>query len=211
MGSQQGNQLELFELTHQAAPRPQREALGRVWLQVRHDQLLLAAMAGVIGLTVIFASGVERGKQLARTERAIFARQQSAPQAASPATIERTERPGPQAAAAAPAPMTAPAAIATPGAKATTANPAPAQKRWEPAKTPKGKSRYAVQVVTFSQPRLAKKEMDRLQATGERAFLIIRDGGRTVVYVGPFPSKGNAVEKVSVLKTRYRDCFVKTL
>jgi cell division septation protein DedD len=183
--------------------------LGRVLLQLRHDQLVLAAMAGVIGLTIIFATGVERGKQLARSERAILTRQQAAPpapQAAPAAVVERVKRPATQVSAAAQAPMAAPTTKA-----ATAAGQVPAQKKPEPAKTPKGKSRYAVQVVTFSRPLLAKKEMDRLRAKGERAFLIIRDGGRTVVYVGPFPSKGNAVEKVSSLKIQYRDCFVKTL
>ena len=196
MGPEQGKQLELFELTRQSAPRPHhRDTLGRVLLQLRHDQLVLAAMAGVIGLTIIFASGVERGKQLARTERAILARRQAAPQVS----------------AAAPAPMTAPVVIAAPATQAaTTAGPVPAHKK-EPAKAKAGKSRYAVQVVTFSRPQPAKQEMDRLQAKGERAFLVIRDGGRTIVYVGPFPSKDHAVEKVSILKMTYRDCFVKTM
>ena len=216
MGPEQGNQLELFELTQKSAPRPHhRDTLGRVLFQLRHDQLVLAVMAGVIGLTIIFASGVERGKQLARTERAILARPQAAPQtpqAAPASAIERVQRSAQQVSAAAPAPMTAPAVITAPATKATTtASSAPAQKKKEPVKARAGKSRYAVQVVTFSQPQLAKKEMDRLQAKGERAFLVIRDGGRTIVYVGPFPSKDNAVEKVSTLKMKYRDCFVKTL
>ena len=196
MGPEQGKQLELFELTRQSAPRPHhRDTLGRVLLQLRHDQLVLAAMAGVIGLTIIFASGVERGKQLARTERAILARQQTASQAQPSA----------------PAPTTAPVVIAVPATKAaTTESPVPAHKK-EPAKGKAGKSRYAVQVVTFSRPQPAKQEMDRLRAKGERAFLVIRDGGRTIVYVGPFPSKDHAVEKVSTLKMKYHDCFVKTL
>lgn len=188
MGPEQGNQLELFELTRQSAPRPHREALGRFLLQLRYDQLLLAAMAGVIGLTIVFATGVERGKQLVRTERAMLARQQPVP-----------------------APVATPPAPAAPAMTATPpASSAPAQKK-EPAKAKTGKSRYAVQVVTYSQPQLAKRAMDRLRAKGERAFLVIRDGGRTVVYVGPFPSKDHAVEKVSALKTQFRDCFVKTL
>ena len=180
-------------------------------MQLRHDQLVLALMAGVIGLTVIFASGVERGKQLARAERAMLSRPQAVPQAPQTvpaAAVEQAEKPATQVSAAAPVPIVAPAVVTAP---ATSAGQGPAQKKTEPAKTPKGKSRYAVQVVTCSRPLLAKKEMDRLRATGERAFLIIRDGGRTVVYVGPFPSKDHAVEKVSLLKMKYRDCFVKTL
>src|SRR3989338_4337089 len=203
MGPEQGKQLELFELTQKSAQRPHhRDTLGRVLFQLRHDQLVLAAMAGVIGLTIIFASGVELGKQLARTERAILARQQTSPQ------TPQAER---QVSAAAPAPMPAPTAIPATALKAATpAGPLPAREK-EQAKAKAGKSRYAVQVVTFSQPQLAKKEMDRLRSKGERAFLVIRDGGRTMVYVGPFPSKDHAVEKVSTLKTKYRDCFVKTL
>lgn len=204
MGPEQGKQLELFELTHQSAPRPHhRDTLGRVLLQLRHDQLVLVTMAGVIGLTIIFASGVERGKQLVRTERAILARQQTAPSTPQTqeavAAVDRGESPARQVSTATPVPVTA--------APMT----APAQKKKVPAKIPGGKSRYAVQVVTFSQPKSAKKEMDQLRAGGEPAFLAIRDGGRTIVYVGPFPSKDNAVEKVSTLKTKYRDCFVKTL
>jgi cell division septation protein DedD len=73
-----------------------------------------------------------------------------------------------------------------------------------------GKSRYAVQVVTYSRPQSAKQELERLKARGERAFLVIREG-RTIVYVGPFLSKVNASDKVAVLKAHYHDCFVKTL
>ena len=72
----QENQLELFELRKHATPRPHRETLGRVLLQLRYDQLVLSGMAGIIGLTVVFAFGVERGKELVRSERSLFARQQ---------------------------------------------------------------------------------------------------------------------------------------
>ena len=216
MAPEQGNQLELFELTRQSAPRPHREVLGRFLLQLRYDQLLLAAMAGIIGLTVVFATGVERGKQLARAERAMLARQQPLPAdhpapAPAVAAAERDERSVPQASAGAPAPVMSPPFLAAPAAPgATTTSPLPAQKK-EPVKAKAGKSRYAVQVVTYSRPQLAKRAMDRLRAKGERAFLVIRDGGRTVVYIGPFPSRDHAVEKVSALKTQFHDCFVKTL
>ena len=217
MGSDHENQLELFELTRQSAPRPTpyRNALGRILLQVRHDQLILAAVAGVIGLTVIFASGVERGKQLARTERAILTRRQQfseipAQRPAMPGAPESRSAESMPQTAVAPSPAAAPAAAVLAPVTPPAAVPAPVEKK-TPAKVKAGKSRYAVQVVTFSQPQLAKREMDRLRSRGERAFLVIRDGGRTIVYVGPFPAKENAVEKVSSLKSKYRDCFVKTL
>jgi cell division septation protein DedD len=65
-------------------------------------------------------------------------------------------------------------------------------------------------VVTYRQPQLAKRELERLQAKGERAFLMSRKG-LTVLCVGPFPSKDNAKEKLVQLKDRYQGCFLKTL
>ncbi len=40
-------------------------------LHLRYDQLILVGVAGVIGVTVVFAFGVERGKQLARAEQSV--------------------------------------------------------------------------------------------------------------------------------------------
>ena len=182
------NQLELFDVASQAAPRPHRELVGQVRLQLRYDQLVLTSVIGIIGLTVIFACGVERGKQLARYEgRASSALEPPAAIPALPAapvaTITATQR--------------VPASGVAPKIKA-------------PSKPAIVRSRYAVQVVTFSRPLLAKQELERLQSRGERAFLVAREG-RTAVYVGPFTSKNNASEKVSTLKTRYQDCFVKVL
>jgi cell division septation protein DedD len=219
MGLEQGTQLELFELAGNSAPRPHhREALGRVLLQLRYDQLILGAMGTIIGLTVVFASGVERGKQLARSERSMLARQVPDALSEPPALPVAPEmRPAPeQLAAGAPTVVppqpSAPVPAAKPAPKASsTESPAPAERKKEPVKAKTGKSRYAVQVVTYSRPQQAKAEMERLRATGEPAFLVIRDGGPTAVYVGPFPSKDNAMEKVGVLKSKYRDCFVKSL
>ena len=207
----QENQLELFDLQRQPLPRPQRETLGRFLLQLRYDQLILSGMAGLIGLTVVFACGVERGKQLVRFERAMLVRQerpQPPPQRSTTSAVTPSSDdtpPEPLAPAMTkPKPSSAPAV--TPRMKQATklaseSTPSPSKVR---------ASRYAVQVVTYSRPHLAKQELDRLRARGEPAFLVIRDG-RTVVYVGPFPSRGNASEKVAMLKAKYQDCFVRSL
>ena len=204
----QENQLELFKLQHQPAPRPHREMLGRFLLHLRYDQLVLAGMAGIIGVTVIFACGVERGKQLVRSERSMLVRQQPATPTAA---VEES-------------PSTAPALTPAPSVKETREKPVQTPTSVPKVKTKlasapvtstspvaeRGLSRYAIQVVTFSRPFLAKQEMDRLVASGERAFLVMRDG-RTMVYVGPFPSKTHAADKLLTLKSRYQDCFVRTL
>ena len=212
----QENQLELFDLRNSSAPKVRRESLGRILLQLRYDQLVLGSMAAILGVTVIFACGVERGKLLVRVERSMLVRQSSvsvpnetvkAPAAPSKPS-ETAELPGTL--------QFAPAAVpSTVAVKKTTEKPAQApgpkvKTRVVSAPVAAGKSRYAVQVVTFTRATAAKREMDRLHASGERAFLVMGNG-RTIVYVGPFPSKSNAVEKVSTLKSRYQDCFVRTL
>ena len=190
------DQLELFDLASAPVPRPRRELLGRILLQLRHDQLVLVGIVGLIGLTVVFACGVERGKQLVRTE--LFAQQHepvgspvvatgTAPGSAQPAMTMEERTPASVPSVSPPAPKAAP-----------------------PKKPLGGRSRYAVQVVTYSRPQLAKLELERLKARGEAAFLVIREG-RTRVYVGPFPSRSNADKKLAQLKTRYQDCFVKSL
>ena len=166
-----------------------------MWIPVRHDQLILVGIAGLLAVTVVFATGVERGKRLVRTERLLLpprTREIIVPLAASETPRQTT--------AAKPA-VVKPAAV----------KPLPATPKVKtPVKTASGASRYAIQVVTFSRPTLAKKELARLHARGERAFLVMRNG-RTVVYVGPFPSKSNASEKLSTLKPIYQDCFLRTL
>ena len=195
------DQLELFDLTHQSSPQPRRDMLGRLSLHLRHDQLVLAGIAGLIASTVVFACGVERGKQLVRAERAVLAKQQ--PETA-PSTSS-VKSPG------AVLPGTRPAVSETTSQPRETREPGPlTPKGKQPGKPAVAKSRYAVQVVTFSQPHLAKAEIGRLKANGESAFFVMREG-RISVYVGPFPSKTNAAQKVTMLRSRYRDCFVRTL
>ena len=200
-------QLELFDVAQQPAPRLHRETWGRVWLQLRYDQLVLTGIGGLLGIAVIFAFGVERGKQLARTERPLLARVESAPAA------EQGAKPAKQA-------VSEPETTVKPATKPASTTPSVAPKKKEPVRVASkssskkpvasGKSRYAIQVVTFAKAQLAKQELDRLLAKGEPAFLVMREG-RTRVYIGPFSSKGNASERLSQLKLRYQDCFVKTL
>jgi cell division protein FtsN len=195
-------QLDLFAWQPSARP-PHRETVGRFLLQARYDQLVLAGIVGLIGMTVVFACGVERGKQLARAERALLTREE--PRAPAPAAVGTEPSMASQA---------VPAVSPVKGGESE-GGPVPSLKPLTPkAKPPSkpgvGKSRYAVQVVTYSRPHLAKQELQRLKANGEPAFLVMRDG-RTRVYVGPFPTKGNAQEQVARLKARYQDCFVRSL
>ena len=214
---EQTRQLELFEFSGASGVRPVRTFPGRVSFQLRYDQAILTGIAGIVALTAIFACGVERGKELVRGEHLGLARQQ---EAAVPSTSS-----APSAGNQRPSPAVSSTVMSKPPIEKKMApsgegiHPKRPQKLADtaPPSAPVvqsaekiARSRYAVQVVTLTRPQVAKRVMDRLQARGERAFLVMRNG-RTMVYVGPFPTKGNASEKLADLKTLYQDCFVRTL
>ena len=197
--SEQVGQLELFELSYQQA-RPHRPFSGGVQLHIRYDQLLIVGIGALIGITVLFAVGVERGKQLARAERPLLARQ------------DRWADAGGKEAAAVPAVVAPDPAPAVPAVvPVLEPQPAPHAQPSTPTRKAPSKSRYAVQIVTYTQARFAQQELRRLQGQGESAFLVMRQGGQTVLYVGPFLSHADAKEKLTSLRSRYRDCFVKSL
>ncbi len=206
MGSHE-NQLELFEVSSPSAPRPRATIPGRLLLQLRYDQAVLCGMAGLIGVTIVFACGVERGKHLVRAERLLLTRQEPLPASADRADARSTP----------PAAPTAPAAEMPGAPSKLSPTPASIPAKLKPKTryvdadgAPGARGRYAVQVVSFKQPRRAQQEMQRLQGRGERAFLVMRNDV-TVVYVGPFPTKAHARDKSVSLKPRYEDCFVRTL
>lgn len=194
-------QLELFELAQvKLQPQPHRQKVGRVVIQLRHDQFLVAVIAMLMTSTVVFAFGVARGKQFVRSERLILARnprveEQHPVVQQGNSTTNRSEVKS--------------QVLPAEKSESTISTPLP-KRSTEPLPVDDNKGRYAVQVVTYSKPQLASRELQRLQTLGEDAFLVTRSG-RTVLYVGPFPSKANARQKQTELKTRYQDCFVKTL
>ena len=219
MSHEHEQQLEFFDVINRPALPARRHMFAPVRFHIRADQAMMSATAGLIGLAVIFACGVERGKQLVRSERTLLARQPvELPELPAAATASPARRMEPRASLPQSEPVKAAHAVPLKTAtdsvdvKKTPPSKSSASKKKSEVEqaSAAGKSRYAIQLVAFSKPRLAKKELDRLQATGERAFLVMRQG-RTVVCAGPFPSKTHAAEKLTNLKPKYQDCFIKTL
>lgn len=184
-------QLYLFKVPAERAVHPEPLCIGA--LSLRPDHVLLSLMFGLIGLSVIFALGVERGRQVAQVQPPLLAPREPEVKAKASTPPVEAEIPSsrrdiaPSPAAPKPRVPKAPVKVATGGS-----------------------SQCAIQVVTYSQPMLAQQELQRLHQRGERAFLMKRQG-RTVLYVGPFPSKAHAATKLTSLRHQYRDCFVKSL
>ena len=190
MAAHPEHQLELFEGVAPAT-RPAHHGLPRPWhLSLRYEQGVLCGIGVLIAVAVLFAFGVERGKQLARTERPLLARTEAKPPVGAPT----------------PAPVVPPATIAAPIVQPAAPSTSESRQKKSRATAP----RYAVQVVTFSRAQLAKRAMDRLRAGGEAAFLVTRDGF-TSVCLGPFSTRQLASQKVATLKPKFQDCFVRFL
>ena len=186
-------QLYLFKVPAERAAQPEPLRIGA--LSLRPDHVLLSLMFGLIGLSVIFALGVERGRQVAQVEPPLFVPREPEVKAKASTSSVEAEAPSIRRETA-PRPVVAP----KPQAPKTPVKVAAAG----------GSSQFAIQVVTYSQPTLAQQELQRLHQRGERAFLMKRPG-RTVLYVGPFPSKAHAATKLTSLRHQYQDCFVKGL
>jgi len=205
--SQPQGQLELFDLAHQPQAKPRSPSLGRFLVTLRYDQAVLCGIAGLIGFTVIFACGVERGKQLSRTERALLTREELARPAAAPTMVVAA----PVSESSAPKKAASPAPAATKSVPAIVPSTTSVKKK-EPSKlaATNASRRYVVQAAAYRRAPLAKRELDRLLSSGERAFLVMKNG-YTTVYLGPFPSKTYASEKLTTIRQRYQGCFIRTL
>ncbi|MBI2885356.1 MAG: SPOR domain-containing protein [Candidatus Omnitrophica bacterium] len=209
IGEDHESQLELFQAPSNREARPAWASAGSV--HIRQDHLVLWGIITLIGLSVVFAAGVERGKRIVAAEQLLLGPVSSAPaRAAEPVTTSRAESrsKNTEAASAVPAsttPSTAPAAprsIPRKAAKSIVKTP---------AKTPAAAaSRFAVQVVSYQQPSLAKRELTRLKQQGEPAFLLEGEKA-TALLIGPFTSKQKAKAKLTNLKTQYHGCFIRSL
>ncbi len=204
-------QLEWFNLPRHASPTRGLRILTQP-LRMRPDHAVLGVILLLIGTSIVFAGGVERGKHVARTEPGVFEPSPAVSQRQASAAIPgetlatRPSTGGKGSAAASSAPTGE--HLERPAAPMPTT--VPNQPSPKPGKTIVLKSRFAVQVVSYHQLKLAQRELQRLQQRGEEAFLVSSQD-RTVLMVGPFVNKERASAKLASLKRLYQDCFVRTL
>ncbi len=200
-------QLQLFELPEQPRSKPQAAPL-RYW-RLRQDHVFVLVIASLIGVSVTFGFGVERGKRLARQEPTVMV--PSVTVSSSPAVQEAPPTTVTQAPVVEPSRVSSTPVVAPPAEP--TVQPVPAKLKpvpKSPAKSVAGRSRFAIQVVTYTQPKLAQRQLNRLKQRGVAAFLVTAND-RVALCVGPFPSREDASAKLASLKREYQDCFLRTL
>ena len=183
-------QLQLFNVPGHPARRPRGLTAPLGQASLRHDHVVLVAMIAMIAASIVFAFGVERGKRVAHTEQ-------------SPSIAQALSIPE--------ATMSAKRPETVVGSTDSKASSAPQKQPLKAASASvAGDAQFAIQVVTCRQTQSARRELRQLQQRGENAFLLQRQG-KTTVLVGPFPTKENAASKLSALRQRYQDCFLRTL
>jgi hypothetical protein len=70
--------------------------------------------------------------------------------------------------------------------------------------------KYVIQVATYKNENIAKREKRLLEKKGLPAIISQR-GNYLVIFVGKYSTKKEAESKLKSLKERYRDCFVRRL
>jgi cell division septation protein DedD len=211
MSQHPDTQLEWFDLP--AQPSGARRNRQTWWvvepLRVRADHAVLGLILALVSGSVVFAVGIERGKSVSRAERWLDTSVATSMEPAVPApnkmapTVDGKRVP--------PMPVNTSTSPSTPSPKAVPGMRKPQKSVAQtPGKGTAAGATFAVQVVSYSQPQLAQRELQRLQQRGESAFLVVANN-RTVLMVGPFGSRDRASAKLPGLKQLYRDCFVRTL
>ena len=194
MAAMDSTQLQLFDVPEQFAGPRRIGQLGA--FSVRQDHAVLGLITLLISASVVFALGVERGKQLARSERRQVESTQASSTGAKSATPAASTGETAEIVVAA-EPKAATKTAATKSSTTTTASSASQRK-------------FAIQVVSYNTSTLAQRELEQLQQRGEQAFLVKKQN-KVVLFVGPFANKEHAREQLGRLKARYQDCFLQNL
>ncbi|MBI4549704.1 MAG: SPOR domain-containing protein [Candidatus Omnitrophica bacterium] len=159
----------------------------RARLTLTLDKLILLVLVNITAGVFIFSLGIERGMHLAKEGGA------AQPAAALAVAVTDPE----------PAQAEAPAAVAQPQSAEISPAPAP---------FPSGKG-FTIQLVTYKNEKLARREADNLTAKGHRAF-VIPSGKYFQVCIETSEEKAQASRKLSELQSDgyqklYQGAFVR--
>ena len=203
--TEQPAQLEFFDLPAHKPPqrRSSWQAMGQ--LSLRYDHAVLALIGTLIGCSVVFAFGVERGKRLAQAEQNLL---ESI--AATSAPISKSALPSAEMAAAPIVSGKSGKAASASDVKAFPTPKATSGKKLAQPKAVASAPKFAVQLVSYRQQQLAQRELQRLKQRGEMVLLLTKQE-RVALVVGPFSTKAHAMEKLTQLKSHYQDCFIRVL
>ncbi|MBI5415966.1 MAG: SPOR domain-containing protein [Candidatus Omnitrophica bacterium] len=203
-----GTQFELFPFLQgrpAALARP-RYLLKDLTLSI--ENIIVLSIIFIMTMVLFFSFGVERGKRVVRS---------SLIQAANGGEPRQG-----RAAAAGPERQAEPRAVVETNVKtpkvdmaqkavATQGSPvSPAKPDVQPSPQKKETGVFTIQVASFKDKGLARKEANLLQEKGYKIFVLPK-GSHSIVCVGKFTLRDEARQFSNNLKSRYNDCLVRRL
>jgi cell division septation protein DedD len=200
-------QFELFPGSSANAEDPSRPRYLLANLTLSIENLVVLSILGIMVAVFAYSLGVERGKHLMAAQ----ARPVSLVPAASDlqtVAVQQTVAPvvttvARQTPAAVNQSNAVPAAV-RPSAVTTTA--VIAQKPAVPASAFK----YTIQVASYADEKFAHKAAGELNKNGFET-LVMQKGKYAILCVGKFAQKNEAMSVISKLKSKYKDCLVRSM
>jgi cell division protein FtsN len=197
-------QFELFPGSSAADDDPSRPRILLANLTLSVENLVVLTILGIMVAVFAYSLGVERGRHLMAGEL----KQAPVAVAAVPATTVAVH------------PTTVvPAAMTTtahPVAVAGTVNAVPAVRTVVAApvaavaQAPASTFKYTIQVASYADQKFAQKEAGDLNKSGFET-VILQKGKYAILCVGKFAQKNEAISVISKLKSKYKDCLVRSM
>jgi cell division protein FtsN len=201
-------QFELFpgSSAHDDDPTRPRVFLANLTLSV--ENLVVLTILGIMVAVFAYSLGVERGRHLMAGEMKQAPVTQPAVSATTAAVRPTTVAPAAMTATA--HPVGAVGTInAVPAARPAVAVPA-AVAQTQPSQALAATFKYTIQVASYADEKFAQKEAGDLNKSGFET-LIMQKGKYAILCVGKFAQKNEAMSVISKLKSKYKDCLVRSM
>ncbi|KPK96578.1 MAG: hypothetical protein AMJ95_13425 [Omnitrophica WOR_2 bacterium SM23_72] len=186
-------QLEMFSAQSQSFSRKGDRHDNLFFNFVRSYEKAILVIIGMVAVSIIsFGLGVEKGKRVTSVKfspRLDMAKKPALP----PVKVAPAEQPKPQVTG---------KPVALPEGSAEVKEKSAPQFLEQQG--------YVIQLASYQQRNFADREAEELKKKGFSP-IILKKGVFTVLYVGNFPSKESASAKLSELRERYTDCYIKKL
>ena len=192
-------QIELFPFlsgrAHSRVARP-RYLLKDLTLSI--ENIIVLCIVFVMAVVLFFSFGVERGKQIVKgalAEPPATVTVVSTPEAATNKIADRS--------------------LSVQAAGSPTQQKQQKQQKEAPVSAApsleiKGKDTFTIQVASFKEKEKAQMEARRLKSKGYEIFVLPK-GKHSIVCIGKFGIKDEAMEFSNKLKGKYTDCLVRRL
>lgn len=201
------SQFEFF--THSSAASPavsERTLYLKPKVVLTFDNLIVLSIALLLLMVISFSVGVERGKSIVRVEHKVIDLSDKKPVSltANPDRNSKSlEHPVP-AVSAVSSPLVKTAPVPVPAAVAQSV---PVVSVTENSTE---QDMYTVQVASFKQEKYAQQEAMALKQKGYKISVLLK-GKHSIVCVGKFAQKQEAVAMSGKLRKYYKDCVVRNL